>query len=206
MFIKRTNRKWYIALNVKRRHQGLGKTQLIERRDTQSNIGYYLYELSTKSKLNEKTGEWKHQLASIRHISRVTGYHRNTVRKALEREKQAMQVLEVHGTNNSRLFALTGSDFEDEIMKKCKNNKKYFNWLLKINPHLKKIYYNWLQVRKKGGRAIERWPKHNPIERKINKKYPNNDYFQERERISKKRSLMHVRNKLAWRKKRNYHY
>lgn len=192
-------------MNVKRRHRGLGLSQLSERRDTQYSIGYYLYELSEKSNLNEKTGKWKHHLASIRQISRVTGYHRNTVRKSLEREKNQMQVIEVYGTNNSRLFALAGSEFSNEVMQKCTNNKAYSNRLLKINPHLKKIFYNWKQERKLGDRVIERWPKKDPIEHRIDKTRDSTDcdyHHRELGRIKQKRHLIHIRNKLAWRQRR----
>ena len=130
---KRTIYMLDIALNLKRKRQGLGYYQLSEQLYSEERVEQFLYHLTTKTKLDKKEEKEKHPWTSIRGISKRTGLHYNTVRKAVTRLKEENQIIEMYGTKKARLFTPVYSANADNIRKQCKEEPKFQKWLLKIN-------------------------------------------------------------------------
>jgi len=84
---------------------------------SQSVIMEHLNYLTSKTKIAKDSENFEHPWASIRGIVRRTGLHHTTVRKTIERLKEAKEVIEMYGKNNARLFTPTDSANADYINK-----------------------------------------------------------------------------------------
>ena len=120
--------EWYMGLNVKRRHRGLGIQQLRQRDLTEHAILMFLYGNSnilekteflipkirkerkqrppTLAERDDYEKIIKHgpQMFSIRQMSRILKLNRITVTKSVKRLKDSGQLLERKGPRDSRIF------------------------------------------------------------------------------------------------------
>ena len=120
-------------MNLKRKRQGYGYYQWSEQSTSEEPILHYLSDLSNKVKITKDGKDLLHPWGSIRDTARRTGLHHTTVRKAVERMKEAKYIIEVPGTRNARLFTLIDTDNADYIRKECKRDPRYRKMLEKIN-------------------------------------------------------------------------
>jgi len=129
-------------LNLKSKRQGFGNYQFSEQIRSEVEIEEFLmWLLERTKKFDEKSGYEKNYWASIREICRRTRLHHNTVKKAIERLKNKYNILEVHGTHNSRLFCFSDSPNADYIRSKIKQDPSLADFYRKFNSddYMKKI-------------------------------------------------------------------
>lgn len=151
---KRTIFECHIALSMKKRYNGLGYPQVVQRTHTAIEVLRFLDECN-KTRLNKLENGIMEEIpifASIRRISRGTGFHTTTVTKAVERLKKHGFIFEVFGKQRRRLFCIISSEAARTFVRqhKRRNGKERRYWhgvgFYDLNPNPKQLLRHILEL------------------------------------------------------------